>query len=96
MSTKKSSKQDDTPSKRAAEPANASASTKRINKWTAYWCIHHMAWTRHGSDECKLGNCRAYEQQQRNYKAASSTIDPAIQHQQDFTANLAGLSCLHE
>lgn len=77
-------------------PKDGEPHSKTVNGWKAHWCVHHMAWCGHSSKDCELGKRRAQEQQ--DYKAASSTYsaDPAVKHQQDFMAKLAGLSRLHE
>ena len=77
-------------------PKDGEPHSKTVNDWKCFWCVHHMAWTGHSSAECLLGKRRASEQTQRDFKAASSICDPAVQHQQDFMAKLAGLSRLHE
>lgn len=73
--------------------------TKTVDGWKCYWCEHHMAWCGHPSSDCLLGKRRIEEQQQRSYKAATATTpassastDPAVQHQMEFMAKLAGLS----
>lgn len=81
-------------------PKEGEPTTKTVDGWTCHWCVHHMSWCGHSSNDCELGKRRAQEQQQqRSYKAAvasTSKVDPAVQHQQSFMAKLAGLSRLHE
>ena len=80
-------------------PKDGEPHTKTVNGWECHWCEHHMAWCGHKSRDCELGKRRAREQQQASYQARTSTsaaTDPAVDHQRDYMAKLAGLSRLHE
>ena len=72
-------KKDEVPPK-AGEPTS-----KTVGETTWHWCIHHMAWNWHPSDQCRLGKEREQEQNKKSYKAAvASTIDPVVKHQQGY------------
>ena len=80
-------------------PKEGEPTTKTVDSWTCHWCVHHMSWCGHSSNDCELGKHRAQDQQQKSYKAAvasTSTVDPAVKHRQSYMAKLAGLSRLHE
>ena len=87
-------------------PKDGEPTSKTVDGWNCHWCIHHMSWCGHKSEDCKLGKARMQAQQGRpkstSFVASSATVpssassDPAVQHQQDFMAKLAGLSRLHE
>lgn len=89
-----------------APPAEGQPKSKVVDGKTYHWCIHHMCWSLHSSDVCRLGLSRAKEGNKplfdsKSYKAAlasssSANADPAVKHQLDFMAKLAGLSRLHE
>ena len=82
-------------------PKDRDPHSKTVDGSTWNWCVHHMSWVKHSSDQCDLGKRRAQEQQ-KGYKANSATFlasnatttDPVVKHQQDFMAKLAGLSSL--
>lgn len=84
-------------------PKSGEATTKTVGEKTYHWCLHHMAWTIHTPGECKLGQDRARQQSNSHANSAAyvansaaSGSDPAVHHQQEYMAKLAGLSRLGE
>ena len=68
-------------------PKEGEPTTKTVDSWTCHWSVHHMSW------------CAQEHQHQNSYKAtvdSTSTVDPAVKHQQSFIPKLAGMSHLHE
>ena len=42
-------------------PNDGEVKTKTVNGKTWHWCIHHMSWTMHKPEECKLGMAQAQQ-----------------------------------
>lgn len=74
-------------------PKSGEPHSKVVDDWQCHWCIHHMAWCGHSSNDCELGK-RRIQEQKSSFKAASAntTSDPAVQRQNDYMARLAGMS----
>ena len=56
MSDKKKQKADEAWMKVPPKDGDPTIKMYQNKKW--HWCIHHMAWTMHTSEECKLGKER--------------------------------------
>nr|ACA60902.1 gag protein [Thalassiosira pseudonana] len=58
-------------------PKDGEPTTKTVGDHTFNWCVHHMAWVWHKSENCDLGKKRAAEQNHVSYAAAvnSSPIE---------------------
>ena len=71
-STNKSRQKQDEAHKKVP-PKDGEPHVKTINGRTAKWCIHHMAWGGHSSDECRLGQQRKAEQLQARSATTSDS-----------------------
>ena len=65
-------------------PKAGESHTKKVGDKTFIWCVHHMAWLNHKSEDCELGKRRAAEQggsttvtaNQATAARASATVNP--------------------
>ena len=61
-------------------------------KW--HWCIHHMAWTMHTSEECKLGKERAAAAAASNSIPSTTMANAATVSADDYNAYAALMGTL--
>jgi hypothetical protein len=54
-------------------PKDGEPKEKKHGDYTFHWCEHHMAWTVHKPDACRLGK-QHKDDQKSNYRASSATI----------------------
>ena len=86
------------------EPTTKTLKNKKGEDYTLHWCIHHMAWCAHKSEECRLGKNRtnshghgpnSFQANSATTEEGSGTTNNADERHVDFMARLAALSNLH-
>ena len=82
--------------KRTAPKAGEPKTIKRDNK-TWHWCIHHLAWCLHTSDECRKGKSQANPSATRQYSSnEGEQVDSRTGLNRQLLAHLAELSIQDE
>jgi hypothetical protein len=89
-SDKKKQKQDEAWKK--VPPKDGEPTTKTVGGRTFKWCIHHMAWANHTSEECRVGQERKAEQASSTANSATTSTTVASSSSMNYLAALAAAS----
>ena len=89
-SDKKKQKQDEAWKK--VPPKDSEPTTKTVAGKIFKWCIHHMAWANHTSEECRVGQERKAEQAGSTASSATTPTAIASSSSMNYLAALAAAS----
>jgi len=92
LSDKKKQKADEAWMKVPPKDGESTMKMYRNKKW--HWCIHHMAWTMHTSEECKLGKERAVAAGGGNSIPSTTMANAATVSADDYNAYAALMGTL--
>eukprot|EP01082_Thalassiosira_pseudonana_P012699 g11100.t1 g11100 contig5:91555-93005(-) len=73
-------------------PKDGEPTTKTVGDHTFNWCVHHMAWVWHKSENCDLGKKRAAEQNHVSYAAAVNSSSIKTGASSNFRALMSTLA----
>ena len=92
LSDKKKQKADEAWMKVPPKDGEPTMKMYRNKKW--HWCIHHMAWTMHTSEECKLGKERVAAAAAGNSIPSTTMANAATVSADDYNAYAALMGTL--